>query len=942
MRVPQGLWGLGNDFWGLGMSLGKGFHNDYVFAALATVAVWVCLEALRPVLGDTSPKSLYLVAILASAWNGGLGPGLAATALGSAAGFYQEAAEASTADTAGLALPVRIALLSGTGALLSLVIGRLRRAERRAMASALQRQQFVDKLLRSSLNGLYIYDLKAGHANYVNARFTQLTGYGPNDFLSFRGQALAGLIHPDDRAALAAHFQELRELADDESREIEYRLRTYDNRWIWCFSRHAVYARDGDGSVREVLGTFLDITDRKLPELALAYERSLLDAVQMAAPVGLGFIDRDFRFIRLNGTLAAINGLPPAEHIGRAVAEVIPELWPEVEPFFRQVLQTGEPLLNAEVSGSTASAPGVIRYWLTSHYPVHLDREIAGIGIVVVEITERKRAEQDRELLLDRERQAREEAQQAATDLAEAHALLDTLFDTAPVGIWICDRKLRYVRVNEHLNEINGLLPETSSGRTPQELLPGIADLSQILERFQAILDTGEPWLDVETSGETAAMPGVIRHWNMNFFPVRVGPEIVAIGAVVTEITERKRAEAEIRKLNEDLARRVAELETLFELAPIGLMIAEDPQCRHMRMNRTLARMLDLSPDINVSLSAPAAERPPWRVFRNGREVPPWDLPIQRAAAEGRTVAESGLEWLLDDGRRFNIVTYAAPLQDDHGKVWGAMGAFLDLTERLKLEEELKRQTAHLRALNRRKDEFLATLAHELRNPLAPIRNAAHVLRRLGSQDRTVQWAQEMIERQVQHLTHLVDDLLDVSRITRGKITLEKKPVEIAGIIERAAEATAPAMDFHRHSLVVTAPPAGVRVLGDEVRLVQIVTNLLDNAAKYSRDGKRIWLWTDIQDGEVAIRVRDEGLGIAPDLLPVIFDLFTQGDRSLARAEGGLGIGLSLVKSLVEMHDGRIEAFSEGEDRGSEFVVWLPRVDLPREAAMEETSAAGP
>lgn len=902
----------------------KGFLNGYVFAALATAAVGFCIAALNPSAGNFPPQILFVLAIASSAWYGGFGPGLAATLLSVAGSVYFLVRPDAPPAAVDLAERIRLAALLGGGGMASLVIDRLRMNGDRAGQTALRRQHFADKLLQSSLNGLYIFDLKAGQTTYINTQFTHLTGYSSEDCASLRAEGLAALFHPEDRPAIEGHLLKLRQAADDESLEIEYRLRTSDHRWIWCFSRNAVYSRDSDGSVREILGTFLDITDRKLPELAVAYERSLLDAVQMAAPVGLAFVDRSFRFLRVNETLAQINGLSPDEHLGRPVADVLPELWPQIEPAYRRVFDTGIPQPNVDIRGSTRAEPDVTRDWLGNFYPVRLDDEVIGIGTVIVEITERKQAEEERERLLARERQAREEAQQVAADLAEAHALLDTLFDTAPLGVWVCDRQLRYVRVNEHLNQINGWLLDGPDGRKPEDLLPGIACLDRTAERFQRILATGEPWLDVETSGETPALPGVLRHWNMNFFPVRVGTEIVAIGAVVEEITERKRAEAEIRTLNLDLAKRVSELETLFDLAPIGLMIAEDPQCRHMRMNRTLARMLELPPDINASLSAPSDERPPWKVLRDGLEVDPTDLPIQRAAAEDRAVVEPGLDWVLDNGKVFNIVTYAAPLRDEQGKVWGAMGAFLDLTERLKLEKELKRQTEYLRAINRRKDEFLATLAHELRNPLAPIRNAAHVLRRLGSQDRTVQWAQEMIERQVQHLTHLVDDLLDVSRITRGKITLEKKPVAIKGIVERAVEATAPAMELHGHELLVAAPPAGLMVEGDEVRLVQVLTNLLDNAAKYSRPGKRIWLWTEADSGGVAIRVKDEGVGIAPDLLPVIFDLFTQGDRSLARAEGGLGIGLSLVKRLVEMHGGRIEALSEGEDKGSEFVIRLP------------------
>jgi signal transduction histidine kinase len=251
--------------------------------------------------------------------------------------------------------------------------------------------------------------------------------------------------------------------------------------------------------------------------------------------------------------------------------------------------------------------------------------------------------------------------------------------------------------------------------------------------------------------------------------------------------------------------------------------------------------------------------------------------------------------------------------------------------ERREFEQKLAAENARLREserrlreADRRKDEFLAMLAHELRNPLAPIRNAVHVMKLLDTPDPNVRRSRDMIERQVQHLARLVDDLLEVSRITSGKIKLYKEPVDLAAVVARAVETSRPLIDARRHRLTVTLPPQTVCVEGDVTRLAQVLANLLNNAAKYTPDGGQIWLTAEAAGGEAVVRVRDTGMGIAADLLPTLFELFTQGDRSLARSEGGLGIGLTLVKRLVEMHGGRVEVSSAGPGKGSEFTVRLP------------------
>jgi PAS domain S-box-containing protein len=238
------------------------------------------------------------------------------------------------------------------------------------------------------------------------------------------------------------------------------------------------------------------------------------------------------------------------------------------------------------------------------------------------------------------------------------------------------------------------------------------------------------------------------------------------------------------------------------------------------------------------------------------------------------------------------------------------------------------RAMAALQEADRRKNEFLAMLAHELRNPLAPIRNAAQLIRKLAAGEPRLQSAREIIDRQVIHLSRLVDDLLDVSRITQGKVTLRKEPIPLNTVVERAIEATRPLIESRRHRLAVDLSPAPLLIVGDATRLIQVVANLLNNAAKYTEEGGAISLRTEAVEDCALIRIKDTGLGIAPELLPHVFELFIQGERSLDRSQGGLGIGLTLVRRLVELHGGRIEAFSAGFGKGSEFVVRLPLVTV--------------
>lgn len=274
---------------------------------------------------------------------------------------------------------------------------------------------------------------------------------------------------------------------------------------------------------------------------------------------------------------------------------------------------------------------------------------------------------------------------------------------------------------------------------------------------------------------------------------------------------------------------------------------------------------------------------------------------------------DGGIRWLM--GR-------AKVLCDDSGEAVQMVGVNLDITEQ-------RRAEAALQDADRRKDEFLATLAHELRNPLAAILNALQVMRLRDSDDPQVRRPRDVIQRQTQQLVRLVDDLLDISRISRGNVQLRKELVDLNAIIQRAVEGSQPAIDANGHELIVKLPPGPLWLNADIMRLSQVFGNLLNNAAKYMEPGGRIWLTAERSAGadrrdEVIVRVKDNGVGIAAEMLPRVFELFTQVDRSLDRSQGGLGIGLSLVRSLLRLHDGTVTAHSDGHGKGSEFIVRLP------------------
>ncbi len=503
------------------------------------------------------------------------------------------------------------------------------------------------------------------------------------------------------------------------------------------------------------------------------------------------------------------------------------------------------------------------------------------------------------------------------TDITDQRALVQALrqserfttrlLDASPSVVYVFDLdERRTVYINARVRATLGVTAEevlaAGEGFMAERVHPD--DLAGVLAHVERVARLAD--------GELLSIEYRMRHadgrwqWYANrdavFTRTADGRPSQILG-VATDVTERRRAEAALRA-SEVRYRR------LFESAQDGILILDADSGAVTDANPYLAGLLGRA-------HAELLGKQLWEIglFPDadaGREA------MRELRAKGY-VRHGDLPLVTRDGRRIDVESVSNVYgEGDHSVIQCNVR---DITDRKRLQDSLQRRAAELSEADRRKDEFLATLAHELRNPLAPIRNGLHILRESeggGKAGRTL----AMMDRQLTHMVRLVDDLLDLSRISRGKIDLSTGRLELRTLVEAAAEDARPLVEKAGHHLAVALPDGPIYVEGDATRLSQVVANLLNNSAKYTHAGGRVRLALDREDGDAVVSVRDDG--IPPAMLGRVFEMFTQVDRALERTTGGLGIGLSLVKGLVEMHGGTIEARSEGEGRGSEFVVRLP------------------
>ena len=387
---------------------------------------------------------------------------------------------------------------------------------------------------------------------------------------------------------------------------------------------------------------------------------------------------------------------------------------------------------------------------------------------------------------------------------------------------------------------------------------------------------------------------------------------IIGYLLIGTDNTARKQVEAERMLLDQRVRDQQFYTRSLIE-SNIDALITTDPRGIITDVNKQMEALTGCTRD--ELIGAPFKDH-----FTDPERA---EAGIKAVLGEGK-VTDYELTARARDGKETVVSYNATTFHDRARKLQGVFAAARDVTERSRLETQMREQAAELGDLDRRKDEFLAMLSHELRSPLAPIANAVQLLRlQQGNENFIQQQARGIIERQMGQLRHLVDDLLEVSRITTGKVELRREPVTVCDIVEGVVETVRPLIEQRRHELTVSLPPEPLWLHADAARLEQVMVNLLTNAAKYTEEGGHVWLTVQQEGTECVLRVRDTGVGITTALLPHIFDLFTQAERSLDRSQGGLGIGLALVQRLTNLHGGTVEAHSV-LGQGSEFVIRLP------------------
>ena len=583
---------------------------------------------------------------------------------------------------------------------------------------------------------------------------------------------------------------------------------------------------------------------------------------------------------------ATSRSLGPDKHpriLGMPAKEAWPETWEVIGPQIDQVMSGGEATWY-EDQLVPLFRDGQLRpaYWTYSMGPIEDEASSHRVGGVLVLNTETTaRVEESRAL------------KQSQSALTASEGRYRALADHLPGGaVFILGRDLRYVMAAGEGLARAGVTPEDFIGRTVTEAL-GPAAAPHYEQTLQSAL-----------AGELFEVEHAV---NEVFFISRGSPlrdasgQITGVLVASFDITDRRRAENELHKAK-------TQLEGLMAAAEIGSWVWD------LRTNLVVH-------DYNFARIWGWEGIGPRGRDEHFARIHPDDVSKVEAAAQAALV--SGHLYIreyrivLDDGSVRWLGGRGKVQRTADGEPVTITGLVIDIGDLKALEESLV-------AADRRKDEFLATLAHELRNPLAPIRNAAAILKVKSGDEPSREWCAAIIERQTESMSRLLDDLLDVSRVTRGRLTLQRQRVSLASVIESAIEVARPALDARRHELAMTLPPRDAWLQADPLRLSQVIANLLSNAAKYTPPGGRIGIGAHTAGESVLISVSDSGAGIAPQWLERVFDMFAQVQTPGTSSDGGLGIGLALVRGLVELHGGTMVAKSAGLGHGSEFVVTLP------------------
>lgn len=671
-----------------------------------------------------------------------------------------------------------------------------------------------------------------------------------------------------------------------------------------------------DGTVLGLHCIFRDTTDTVLADAERSRQLDRLREMFDQAPGFIALLTGPDHFITL-GNRAYIRLVGGRDVQGKTVAEALPEAAEQgFVDLLDQVYQTGEPYIGSRTVFDIASEAGEsIRHYVDFVYqPVRgPDGTITGIFVQGSDVTDHFLAEEE---LHEMSRSAAESAREAERERAR----LDALLEAAPVGIAYADANGRLVVSNQENHRLWGTHPMSSSVDEYREWKGWWADGSA---RHGRRIEPHEWGLARALAGEQVAgdvieiepfhTAGTRRTVLLRAAPV-VDDTGAVEGAVVLQIDITDQVQS-----RQALQASEARFRTITDAMP-QMVWSTTPDGSADYFNRQWYDFLGTEEGTGLGGTWIEAIHPDDRDHTTER----WHRSTRTGElyeVEYRMRHRSGeYRWVLARG---------LPVRDERGEIVRWMGTSTEIHQHKLVEAALLDREAALREADQRKDEFLAMLAHELRNPLAPISTAAALLGMPSANPSVVSKASAIIRRQVGHVTDLVDDLLDVSRVTRGKVVLERETVDLRTAARAAIEQARPLIEEQRHTFSTLIGNEPIWVCGDFTRLTQVVANLLNNAAKYTPAGGQVKLEVRVEAGLACIVVADNGTGMSPTLVPHVFDLFTQAERTSDRAQGGLGIGLALVKSLVSLHEGTVEASSPGLGQGSTFVARLPMCSAP-------------
>ena len=736
-------------------------------------------------------------------------------------------------------------------------------------------------------------DLASGEAQ-TPENFAAVMGYlppGPDADGSLGTAALLEHVVACDRPMVHAALQEF--FGGKTAGTLDYRVMGDNQVERWIETKWSTLPGP-DGKPLKSFATNLDITGRKQAEKALRQSDERFRALVTASADVVYRMSPDWREMRqLHGQNFLVDTIAPNANWLQEYIHPIDHL--RVMAVIKEAIRTKSLF---EMEHQVVTADGSLG-WTFSHAVPLLDEggDIVEWFGTASDVTEHRRAAQ---ALRDSEDRYRT----LFNSMDEGYCIVEVFFDAQEKPV-----DYRFLEVNPALEALTGL--HGALGKRMREFVPDLEEFW--FETYGKVALTGE---SIRFISEAKPM----NRW-FDVYAFRFGgAESRKVAILFTNITERKKAEDALRKSEE-------RFRALFDLGPMA-MYSCDSSGVIQQYNQGAVKLWECEP---MPGHTDEQFRGSFKTYLPDGTFIPFARTAMTRVLKNEVPAMHDLEVILErpDSSRVTLVVNVVPLKDEQGQVTGAITCFYDVTERSLLQRKTLEQAEALVVLDHRKNEFLAMLSHELRNPLAPILNAVHLLGLQTSEDPLQQQARSIIERQVGQLKHLVDDLLEVSRISSGRVQLRQAQIVLSDIARRAVETAQPLITQHRHALTVSLPPEPICLQADAARLEQVLVNLLTNAAKYTEDGGRIALTIERTIGSggdtAVLRVRDSGIGIAPELLPHIFDLFTQADRSLDRSQGGLGIGLCLVQRLVELHGGTVEVFSV-LGQGSEFVVRLPVV----------------